>query len=477
MNSLSFPINMAEGSEPKVVNQNQDDPYINSTRSAVKDSNDTREETFADHMQKEPENDAPNNNNTSNNTGNRDQNEDSAQKNTVDTDIKIAPNFIEAKLANVTDKGLVPTIIGYGEAVFAAPVEVAQAETPTVAPAEGKSPIQAVVNTRLIEAARPGLSQLEKTLPTYETITGQVVTGDDGMEFKPKVQNTTPILVNAAAIKAPETAVTEVITSEFALTAKSETAQSLSPVVAGAVAIKASETAVAGAIGIDLPLEAQPETRSVDLKSGEFEVLEKPELSVNKTIKPVVGQAASIAPSTYMLTEGELEIDLKAMPSVQEAAATPRSALSASVMGTNVASASQTANAAAAGAAAQVIAAIKADKNSSNIEVRLDPPELGRVRISFTMESADAVKAVLSVERAETLDHLRRNVGQFMEDLKMAGFGSVDIEFSEHGSSEFAQDMEFEGFDSDPSLMTAQSDANDIVYLSLRDDAQLNVLV
>ena len=91
--------------------------------------------------------------------------------------------------------------------------------------------------------------------------------------------------------------------------------------------------------------------------------------------------------------------------------------------------------------------------------------------------TADAVKAVLSVERAETLDHLRRNASQFIEDLKMAGFGSVDIEFSQQGASEFTQDMEFEDSDSDPSFISAQDDANDIIYLSLRDDAQLNVLV
>jgi len=484
MDSLSFPIKMIEGSEPKIIKQNHDDSHINrgSGDSNVNNSNDTREETFADHMQKEPENDAPKNND------HRERDEDIGQENTADTNNKVEPENSSAvnvvSQVSDTDKGPAPTVIHYGEVVFAAPVEIAGAGTPIAAPVKDDAPlpppIHAVVKTHLIEVARPELSQLEKTLPTY-----QVITGDHEAELKPVVQNAMPGLASAAAIKAPETAVTGVIPSELALAAQSETTQKSPSVLAGATVIKVPETAVArviettvtGVISPELTVEAQPEKRGFDLKPGEFEALEKPELHLAKTIKPVVGQAASIAPSTYMLAVGEPEIDLKAMAPVQEAVATSRSVLSTTVMGANAASALQTTNAASANAAAQVIAAIKADKNSSNIEVRLDPPELGRVRISFTMETADAVKAVLSVERAETLDHLRRNASQFIEGLKMAGFGSVDIEFSEHGASEFAQDMEFEGFDSDPSFISAQDDANEIVYLSLRDDAQLNVLV
>ncbi|CAK9039488.1 Basal-body rod modification protein FlgD [Durusdinium trenchii] len=77
-------------------------------------------------------------------------------------------------------------------------------------------------------------------------------------------------------------------------------------------------------------------------------------------------------------------------------------------------------SAAAASAAAQIVAAIKTEAKSGNIELRLDPPEMGRVRMNLSIETADAVKAVLTVERPETLDHLRRNMNQFIDDLKMA---------------------------------------------------------
>lgn len=127
-------------------------------------------------------------------------------------------------------------------------------------------------------------------------------------------------------------------------------------------------------------------------------------------------------------------------------------------------------------AATQLVAAIKAERlgNSNNIEVRLDPPELGRVRIDFSMETADAVKAVLTAERSETLDHLRRNMNDLMDQLRQAGFTSIDLEFSSQGSSQFDQNetavtTEIEG--------DAPLQNSDVIYLSLRDGAQVDLLV
>ncbi len=131
---------------------------------------------------------------------------------------------------------------------------------------------------------------------------------------------------------------------------------------------------------------------------------------------------------------------------------------------------------AAATAAAQLVAAIRTESKSGNIEVRLDPPEMGRVRITLSVETADAVKAVLTVERPETLDHLRRNMGQFTEDLRMAGFSSVDVEFSENDGSAFQDEATPQ--EHDPFVTFApELTPNNIVYLSLRENAQLDLLV
>ncbi len=128
------------------------------------------------------------------------------------------------------------------------------------------------------------------------------------------------------------------------------------------------------------------------------------------------------------------------------------------------------------GATAQVIAAIKANRRSDTIEIRLDPPELGRVKIDFTMETMDSVKAILSAERAETLDHMRRNIGELAGQLKDAGFKSVEFEFTQNSGHEFSNTNaapETPGKDGDDSPSLGQED---IVYLSMRSDAQLDLL-
>jgi flagellar hook-length control protein FliK len=128
------------------------------------------------------------------------------------------------------------------------------------------------------------------------------------------------------------------------------------------------------------------------------------------------------------------------------------------------------------GATAQVIAAIKANRRSDTIEIRLDPPELGRVKIDFTMETMDSVKAILSAERAETLDHMRRNIGELAAQLKDAGFKSVEFEFAQNSGHEFSNTNaapETLGKDGDDAPSLGQED---IVYLSMRSDAQLDLL-
>ena len=131
--------------------------------------------------------------------------------------------------------------------------------------------------------------------------------------------------------------------------------------------------------------------------------------------------------------------------------------------------------AAALSPSAQLVAAIRADKGPGAIEVRLDPPEMGRVRIEFAVDSADAVKAVLTAERPETLDHLRRNMSDLVEELKTAGFSSIEFEFSGEESTDFGDEQQ--SVHDSPEIMDMREGSRDVVYLSMRDDAQLNLLV
>ncbi len=125
----------------------------------------------------------------------------------------------------------------------------------------------------------------------------------------------------------------------------------------------------------------------------------------------------------------------------------------------------------------QIQAAVIAHNGRDTIEVRLDPPDLGRVRIDFNVEGGDAIKAVVGADRAETLDYLRRNIADLEQQLKQAGFGSISFEFQSRGEQQVADDR-------DSADSTAQSDdyndaagSRNKVYLSLRENAQLDLLL
>lgn len=81
-------------------------------------------------------------------------------------------------------------------------------------------------------------------------------------------------------------------------------------------------------------------------------------------------------------------------------------------------------------AARLALAAIRAERGGG-IDLRLDPPDLGRVRIQFSFERADVVVATVSSERGETLDLMRRHGDELAKALERAGFESVTLDFAD----------------------------------------------
>ena len=129
--------------------------------------------------------------------------------------------------------------------------------------------------------------------------------------------------------------------------------------------------------------------------------------------------------------------------------------------------------------AAQVTAAIRASSMGDQIEVRLDPPELGKVKIEFNLETTDAVKATVTSERPETLEHLKRHVDALADELKRAGFAQVDIEFSDAGSQSESFAEGEDGADASTSFWSDDTDpaAQNITYLKLNDHQRVDRLV
>lgn len=258
-------------------------------------------------------------------------------------------------------------------------------------------------------------------------------------------------------------------------------APALASITTAKTAITDQGAIAAGAGQGAIELQAVPEA-STAVATDELVEAEIPTAPVFKATKtaPLTGQAMTNAAPTVtlqggadptLLKDGELEI--KPLMGGHENLVTTKPGLAQAVQAP---ASSQPAATASANAAAQLVAAIRTEAKTGNIEVRLDPPEMGRVRINMSIETADAVKAVLTVERPETLDHLRRNMSQFIDDLKMAGFASVDLEFSERSGSGFKGEPD--GFDIDPAPgYVAETAPGNIVYLAMRDDAQLDLLV
>ncbi|MCK4713413.1 MAG: flagellar hook-length control protein FliK [Marinosulfonomonas sp.] len=66
------------------------------------------------------------------------------------------------------------------------------------------------------------------------------------------------------------------------------------------------------------------------------------------------------------------------------------------------------------------------------IELALNPEELGRVRLTFTMTDGGISVAVV-VERGETMDLLRRHIDTLAQEFRDMGYKDVNFEFSRNG--------------------------------------------
>jgi flagellar hook-length control protein FliK len=87
---------------------------------------------------------------------------------------------------------------------------------------------------------------------------------------------------------------------------------------------------------------------------------------------------------------------------------------------------------------AQIAVAVSAS-DDSRVEIRLDPPELGRVHIHLTTTDA-GVQATVAAQRPETQDFLRRHADSLAEELASAGYGEVSLDFAAGGDAPSGHD-------------------------------------
>lgn len=82
----------------------------------------------------------------------------------------------------------------------------------------------------------------------------------------------------------------------------------------------------------------------------------------------------------------------------------------------------------------QIARALAGAGRDRPVELSLAPVELGHVRL--TLHGSDqAMTVVVSAERPETLDLLRRNIESLAQDLRQAGFAATSFTFSGEGAA------------------------------------------
>lgn len=106
-----------------------------------------------------------------------------------------------------------------------------------------------------------------------------------------------------------------------------------------------------------------------------------------------------------------------------------------------------------------LVTSMRKAEQDEMVEVLLEPSELGRVRFEIATEG-DRLQVMVSVERADTLDLLRRNIDLLREEFRQAGFDAASLGFGHWGNgsrSESGQQAATNEQAPDPEPATAAS--------------------
>ncbi|MBL8571508.1 MAG: flagellar hook-length control protein FliK [Phreatobacter sp.] len=87
-----------------------------------------------------------------------------------------------------------------------------------------------------------------------------------------------------------------------------------------------------------------------------------------------------------------------------------------------------------------VTIAARASTGSTRFDIKLDPPELGRIEVQMTLDREGRVKSRMVVEKQETLDLLQRDQRNLERTLAQAGLetteGSIEFSLKDQGGND-----------------------------------------
>lgn len=115
-------------------------------------------------------------------------------------------------------------------------------------------------------------------------------------------------------------------------------------------------------------------------------------------------------------------------------------------------------------------------KDGQAVELRLSPAELGRVRIGMH-HGESAIGLVLTVERPETLDLLRRNAEILTSEFNKSGFANLSFEFrQEERTPHVGFGSNESGAASDPEFIQGDTNAGPMDWKT-HPDGKLDIMI
>ena len=123
----------------------------------------------------------------------------------------------------------------------------------------------------------------------------------------------------------------------------------------------------------------------------------------------------------------------------------------------------------------------------SKFQIRLDPPEMGRIDVKLDIDAAGQVNARLTVERAETLDLLQRDQRALERALAQAGLDTnkTNLEFSlkqnpfagQDGKGQQPDGLPFGGDGRGPVIAEAEPTVATTIYRGSASASGVNIFV
>ncbi len=292
-------------------------------------------------------------------------------------------------------------------------------------------------------------------------------------DFSPEIQNVSAAQPAGAAVEATPAAAPEVAASmqdDAALTAAAKAAVPTAPKAAAAPVAEEAEVAVEDGPTTQPVQKTEAEkpaepVKAVSSNHAEIRaevIAERGEqASQQKTANAAEGQQqarehASAKPLEVAAPQSNVEnstprqsMPAPSIPVMPE----PVRALAGSINPVNLRAADEgPANAVQANAGAiGVEIASRAKDGAKRFDIRLDPPELGRVEVRLEVDSAGKASTKLIVERPETLDLLQRDARNLERALQSAGLqtdeGGMEFSLQQQDQNEFADANSDRGYD------------------------------